>query len=405
MRQLPGFILSLSLTLFSRYSFCQEVAEKAMIEEEVQIQPSSKPQKFDSPMTRLVNQPGVADAYPFLSADGLRLYFTSNREGGHGRLFISTRMSIKEPFGEPVVLSKHLPDGYYAGSLTSDELTLCMVSSGYMYISKRYSRSSEFGEPVQLKGIPDQYHFGPAISPDGNTIIVTVTLDNTDIFKIYNRQSEYSFTEAGVLAVPQGNDIGPGQFSKDGLSYYFSIEDEEVTKEASIWRYTRSSTSNKFVDLEQLPVTINALQRNFQPTVNADASIIVHVTSQNDLWEEDDIVLVNDPGKALTAPEQFTSIAKNDANTLTVKTKVASAQIRTFPNPFFNEIILEMNEQPGEGTVFTLYDLTGKMLKQQQIVNNRTALQFDKLPAATYIYQVTDAKRKLVSSGKLVKGG
>lgn len=403
MRPLPGLILSLSFALLSLYSFCQEVVEKVAIDEEEQIQPSSKPQKFDSPMTKLVNKPGVADAYPFLSADGLRLYFTSNREGGHGRFFVSTRKSIKEPFGEPVVLSKHLPDGYYAGSLTSDELTLCMVNSGDMYISKRYSRSGEFSEPVQLKGIPDQYHFGPAVSPDGNMIIVTATVDNIDVFKIYTRQSEYTFTEAGILPVPQGNDIGPGQFSKDGLSYYFSIEDEKVTKEASIWRYTRPSTNDKFVDLEQLPVTINALQRNFQPTVNADASIIVHVTSQNDLWEEDDIVLVNDPGKALTAPEQFTSITKNDASTLTVKTKVTSTQIKTFPNPFLSDIVLEINGQPGDGTTFILYDLTGKPVKQQRIINRVSNIQLGSLPAATYIYQVVDKKKKLVASGKLVK--
>lgn len=399
MRQLRHLIfISIFLYVCTSRSISQQVINAG--KEELSI--SSKPQKFDSPLTKLVNKPGVADAYPFLSGDGLRLYFTSNREGGHGRFFISKRNNIHEPFDEPAVLGKYLTDGYYAGSLTADELTLCMVKSGKMYISKRKSLHGEFSEPVQVKGIKENYHFGPAISPDGNEIVVMSTEDRNEIVRIYKKVSENEFREAGELPIPEGSDPGPGQFSKDGLSYYFSFENPN--KEVSIWRYTRISVTDKFVDLEELPVKINALQRNFQPTVNADASIIVHTTSQNDLWGEDDIVVVNDPDKALAAPEQFTSIVKNNDNSLTVKGKVTTLQIRTFPNPFQSDIILEMTQAPDKGTVFILYDMGGRLIKQQVISNMKTNIQLGNLPSATYIYQVIDGKKKLISSGKLVKG-
>jgi hypothetical protein len=398
MQSLRHLILSISLLSSVLYASSQD----AVIIDKKEAPASSKSQKFDSPLTKLVNKPGVADAYPFLSGDGLRLYFTSNREGGHGRFFLSTTKNTMEPFGEAVVLSKNLTDGYYAGSLTADELTLCMVKSGKMYISKRMSKDGEFGEPVPLKGINEKYHFGPAISPDGNEIIVMLTGNRNKFVKIYKKVRETEYRETGELPIPGTDEPGPGQFSKDGLSYYFSFEN--VKKEVTIWRYTRRSTNDRFVDLEELPVQINALQRNFHPTVSADASIIMHTTSQNDLWEEDDIVLVNDPAKALTAPEQFTSIQKNDAQNITVMNKVVTTQVRTFPNPFQSDIILEMSEQPGEHTFFILYDLTGKMIKQQRIVNKKTSIELGNLPSATYIYQVVDDKKALVSSGKLVKG-
>jgi hypothetical protein len=398
--------MRLLLRLFYLIAFLYAFIIPAISQEEIDPKEksinSSKPQKFDSPLTKLVNKPGVADAYPFLSGDGLRLYFTSNREGGHGRFFISTRKNVTDPFGEPVVLSKNLTDGYYAGSLTADELTLCMVKSGKMYISKRISLTSEFSEPVQVKGIKENYHFGPSISPDGNDIIVMSSSGSNDIVKIYNKVSGTEYRETGELPIPDGSDPGPGQFSKDGLSYYFSFENPG--KEVSIWRYTRRSVADKFVDLEELPVKINALQRNFQPTVNADASIIVHTTSQNDLWEEDDIVLVIDPDKALTAPEQFTSVLKNNDNSLTVKNKITTLQVKTFPNPFLSDIILEMSELPSDGTTFILYDLGGKMIKHQRIISMRSNIQLGNLPSAIYIYQVIDGKKKLISSGKLVKG-
>lgn len=388
MRQLPKLLVGVFASALAFHAAAQNT--------------SSKPLEFDSPLTKNVNKPGVADAYPFLSGDGLRLYFTSNREGGHGRFFISTRQNVTEPFGEPVVLSKNLTDGYYAGSLTGDELTLCMVKSGKMYISTRKSMDSEFGVPVLIKGIPETYHFGPAISPDGKEIIV-MGGRGTEEVKIYKRTGDNEYREAGTLPIPGNNEEpGPGQFSKDGLSYYFSFE--KKNKEVSIWRYSRNALSSAFVDLEELPVKINALKRNFQPTVNSDASIIVHTTSQNDMWEQDDIVLVSDPAKALTMPEQFASVQKNDAKNLTIMNKIVATQIKTFPNPFQSDVIVEMSEQPAAGTLFILYDLSGKMIKQQQLSNSRTTIQLGNLPAAMYIYQVTDNKRKLLISGKLVKG-
>src|SRR6185369_17051813 len=68
-----------------------------------------------------INKTKVADSYPYITGDGLRLYFTSNREGGHGRFFISTRKSVNDPFVDPKVLSPNLTDGFYAGTLTADE--------------------------------------------------------------------------------------------------------------------------------------------------------------------------------------------------------------------------------------------------------------------------------------------
>jgi hypothetical protein len=404
MRYLPrNILLGAFICASSLHSISQQVIEDISLDRTVQT-PAER--GFDSPLTKLVNKPGVADAYPFLSGDGLRLYFTSNREGGHGRFFISTRKNTTEPFGEPVVLSKNLTDGYYAGSLSADELTLCMVKSGKIYISYRPNLSTEFGAPVLVKGISEKFHFGPAISPDGKEILVMTGTAADKRVRMYQRTAGETrgekFVDQGELPIPAGATPGPGQFSKDGLSYYFSFENEK--NEVRIWRYTRTSITGRFVDLEELPVQINALKRNFQPSVNEDASIIVHTTSQNNAWDEDDIVLVNDPSKALTAPEQFASIVKNDANNLTVKSKVSATQVKTFPNPFQSDVILEMSDLPSDGTIFNLYDLTGKIIRQQRIVNLRTNIQLGNLPAATYIYQLVDGKGKLVSSGKLVKG-
>lgn len=360
----------------------------------------------DKPMvdcreTNNINVGEVADAYPFLSADGLRLYFTSNREGGHGRFFLSQRNSVKEPFREPGVLGSQLTDGYYAGTLTADERTLCMVKNGDMYLSFRKDWKTEFSTPVLIKGQSNHYHFGPAISPDGNEIIVTVTVDGNDVMKRYRRIDDIEYREVDILPAPAGNEPGPGQFSKDGLSYYFSLE-EEGKQEAIIWRYTRPTIRDAFVDLEKLPVSINKLIRNFQPSVNGDASIIVFVTSQNDAWEEDDIVLVNDPEKSLKAEEFYAKVVDNKSG-LTVMNKVVTPEVKAYPNPFHNNIILEMDPAQVEGTVFSLYDLSGRLILSQRIATPRTDIRLNNLAGGTYVYQVVNSRKKMVSSGKLVR--
>ncbi len=379
--------------------FCGSFCFQALIGFSQEL--SDKPLKPDCYETRLINQDKVADAYPFISGDGLRLYFTSNRLGGHGRFFISERKSVKEAFAAPKLLSEFLVDGYYAGSFTEDELTLCMVKSGSIYISKRQNLQTSFGTPVKVKGITESYLFGPAISPDGEQIIVMSKTDGVDAVKQFRRTADYSYTADGELAIPEKGKPGPGQFSKDGLHYFFSLENSQTG--VTIWRYTRRSIFERFVDLEELPVKINALQRNFQPSVNADGTILVHTTSQNDLWEEDDLVLVNDPQMKLVAPEQFASVLKNKSESITVINKVLTTEVKTFPNPFTDNVVVEMSEAPASGTIFILYDLGGRVIQRFPINNKRTSITISNIAPATYVYQVIDAKKKLIASGKLIK--
>jgi hypothetical protein len=388
---LSFFILVLCVNAFSQTSVVEIVTDES----------GSTSKKSDSPLTNLVNKPNVSDAYPFLSADGLRLYFTSNREGGHGRFFISKRSSVSDPFGEPEILSKNLTDGYYAGSLTLDELTMVMVKAGKVYISQRPDRHTTFEDPKIVEGISPSFHFAPAISPDGSEIIC-LALEIDKKLRVYKRVSRYHYYEAGIMPIPEKGVSGPGQFSKDGLNYYFSFE--TAKNKVSIWRFARRTLSDRFVDLEELPVKVNSFRRNFQPSVNDNASIIAYTTSQNNRWEENDIILVNNEAETFAGQEIFTSVEKNQNETVTIKSKMSSTMVRAFPNPFQHQITVELKEVPKANTVFILYDISGRILKQERLVGTINSIQLAELPAATYIYQVLDKKRTVLTSGKLVKG-
>lgn len=386
-----------------------------------------------SRQTAGINKAKVADSYPFITEDGLRLYFTSNREGGHGRFFISTRKSVNDPFGDAKVLSANLTDGYYAGTLTADELTLCMVKEGSMYISIRKDKSAMFPAPVKLHGAGNEYHFGPSISANGNEIIVTVTIDGKgDRTRIYQRTGTYNIERIAELVIPKDGDAGPGQLSKDGLSYYLSIE---LNSQEYLWSYSRKTSADGFGNAKELPQPVKGLRNIIQPSLSGDGSVLVFVTSPGNSWDEDDILLVNTtkklelpklsgniiakagnsvkPVKKLDLPDlvdYLTALnadqkSTNQTTTNSRKQPVATfvMQLRVYPNPFTSVFNLELNILPVDGALIYVYDESGKLIKQQKVNNIRTTISFNRSLPGSYTYRVSDSKGNLIGSGKIIK--
>ena len=381
-----------------------------------------------------INKTKVADSYPYITEDGLCLYFTSNREGGHGRFFISKRKTLNDPFADPKVLSPNLTDGFYAGTLTADELTLCMVKEGSMYISIRSDKNALFPKPVKLNGATDNYHFGPSISADGKEILVTVTLDGKDRTRIYKRTGTYKVEKIRELALSKDGDAGPGQLSKDGLTYNLSIE---INSNEYLWRYSRKTVADDFGDPVELPQPLQGLRNIIQPSVSGDGSVMVFVSSPGNVWEEDDILLVNTAKKFelpklpddivanaasdikpvqktnLAQPIDYSSTLKDQntkdlaneskANTRKAITTAFILPLKVYPNPFTNVINVELSSLPADGALFYIYDESGRLIKQQTINNIRTPIPFNRSLPGSYTYQVTDSKGNLIASGQLIK--
>ena len=127
----------------------------------------------------------VNDACPNISADGLELYFRSNRPGGCGELdlWVSKRPMIDEPWGEPVNLGPTVNSPDYEGfpSLSADGLSMFFNSDRFngargwdfdIWLTKRKTKDSAWGEPINLGPGINTTHFevAPSISADGHTL-------------------------------------------------------------------------------------------------------------------------------------------------------------------------------------------------------------------------------------------
>ena len=121
-----------------------------------------------------------SDSGPCISADGLSLYFASERPGGHGGpdIWVTTRATAQEPWAEPVNLGAIVNSSSYDNhpSISDDGLTLYFGSSrepspGYydLFVTRRPTLTGAWQTPVKMiQGINTTYYeLSPDISSDG----------------------------------------------------------------------------------------------------------------------------------------------------------------------------------------------------------------------------------------------
>jgi hypothetical protein len=133
-----------------------------------------------------VNDSSVADFFACPSADGLELYFISDRTGGEGPgdLWVTTRASTIEPWGEPVNLGSpvNTPEYETGPTLSADGLELYFTGlypdGFHILMSKRPTRNSPWGEPVSLTSLlymdSETLVVCPSLSGDGLEMYVAV---------------------------------------------------------------------------------------------------------------------------------------------------------------------------------------------------------------------------------------
>jgi hypothetical protein len=129
-----------------------------------------------------------SDAAPWISTDGLELFFSSRRSDGYGDtdIYVTRRATQNEPWGDPENLGP-LVNSAYADSdpwLSPDGLALVFSGTFFslarpgghggsdMWMTRRVSRSDPWQTPVNL-GSPvnsPAHEIIPCISPDGFTL-------------------------------------------------------------------------------------------------------------------------------------------------------------------------------------------------------------------------------------------
>ena len=143
------------------------------------------PNQWQTPINLGAINSSSRDAAPELSADGLTLFFTSNRPGGSGEadLWMVERASESDPWQTPENLGPAINTQYIDAhpAISPDGLALAFSSnrsaegadSFDIWIATRPSLNDPFSDPISLRGqLPDGFYgtHSPEFSADGSTL-------------------------------------------------------------------------------------------------------------------------------------------------------------------------------------------------------------------------------------------
>jgi WD40 repeat protein/tRNA A-37 threonylcarbamoyl transferase component Bud32 len=247
------------------------------------------------------------DRNPALSADGLTLLFGSTRPGGHGfeDLWMSTRTAISEPFGKPVNLGETVNSSFLEGgpALSADGLTLMFHSdrpSGQgnrdLWMCTRASLADPFGEPVNLgpKVNSKGKEMQPGLSADNLTLLFALNVqDHWDLWTCTRESLTDSFGEPSKLdpTVNSGvQNMGPA-LSEDGLTLLFSsFRRPGGHGHWDLWMCTRASLADPFDNPVNLGRAVNSTVRDDDPNLTADGRTLAFSSGREggqggeDLW-------------------------------------------------------------------------------------------------------------------------
>ncbi|MFH1881141.1 MAG: M56 family metallopeptidase [Planctomycetota bacterium] len=233
------------------------------------------------------------DGGPIISADGLELYFTSNRPGGSGSfdIWVATRETIQDPWGEPVNLGPTVNSSSLDANngISADGLSLYIFSnrpggSGALdiWVTTRASISEPWGEPVNL---------GPTVNSSADDGGPYISADGLSLFFESNRSGGYGGNDIYVSTRATTDDpwgepvnLGPTvnssvwdwfpSLSADGLSLFFTSVRSGGSGGDDIWVATRETTDDPWGEPVNLGPTVNSSAAETCPNISADGSTL-----------------------------------------------------------------------------------------------------------------------------------
>lgn len=333
-----------------------------------------------------LNNQGAAEAYPYLSEDGLRLYFTRQSEEGLN-LYMASRKSIYDAFSNRQPLSPNLPDGAFSGWLSNDERELYYSDGQHLRYAYRNGLGEDFSASatITLLGMDLDFISGPSLTPDKQELYIYHNDTEKQILR-FRKTGVMEYTLLEQLAMPPGLRPGPGQLSKNGLSYYFSLEAQGQDR---LFKYSRASLDGPWYKLEALDgIFCDTDISPAQPSVSLDEQIVACTSTAEDSWDNNDLSV----STAIPQSTAGTSTPGPTGVELAMEEPPVSYALgtRVYPNPTDVRVTLAIDRVDADAS-FTLYDINGRELQRQTIRNTQTGIDLENLPGGIYFLKVVQA--------------
>jgi hypothetical protein len=266
-----------------------------------------EPTNLGPPMSTSADELG-----PWVSADGLSLYFTSDRPGGHGGddIWVATRATKTDKWSNPMNFST-IVNGSFDEScarISTDRLSLYFSSNrtgGYggsdIWVTTRETEYDDWGIPVNL---------GPKVNSSAHEITPSLSSDGLELyfsgFVSPFRPGGQGNADLWVTTRPTKNDpwdnpvnLGPvvnsssqdtrPYLSADGLLLFFDSQRPGGYGYGDLYMTRRATLSDPWGPPVNLGPTVNRSGFEELASISVDGSVLFfdYATSSN--WNDGDI--------------------------------------------------------------------------------------------------------------------
>lgn len=257
------------------------------------------------------------DSTPSISADGLTLYFFSDRPGGEGGwdLWATTRANLSDPWSTPANLGSTLNTAQSEAtpSISADGLSLYFergISSRDIWVATRPSTSDPWSSPSSLAAINSaSLDTDPDIASDGLSLYFGSDRPGGGGRDIYvstrPTTSDPWGTPANLGAAVNGPNLDDGpSISSDGLSLFFMSDRDDPGGSFDLFVSERASMNSPWSPATKVnisspaPISDNAPDISFDGRTLYFGSIRPGGEGTVDLWAAN---LVPEPSAAALA--------------------------------------------------------------------------------------------------------
>ena len=264
----------------------------------------------------------AGEASPAISYDGLELYFSGAGEGGMADLWVSTRPTTSDPWGEPVNLGPTVNSAEWdsEASISADGLSLYFDSGRPgglgeedIYMTTRPTKDDPWCEPINL---------GTPVNSSAWDSEPFITADGLSLYFDSSRPGGYGESDMYVSKRPTKDDpwgepvnLGPivnspgwegcANLSSDGrVLFIYGFNREGIIGPVDIWMATRPTKNDDWTECVKLGPEVNSPAVDTNPCISPDGSVLYIQSMRSgglgeiDIWQVsiDPIVDLNSDG-------------------------------------------------------------------------------------------------------------
>ena len=225
-----------------------------------------------------------------LTADGLTIYFTSDRSGTFV-VYRATRANVGSDFAAPQLVAELVSESARYGQVGGDDRSFYYTKynpdmlSDDVYMVSRNATSDPFATSILLNELSSGYQdLNPGISDDMLVAVISrVQTPSDQAMYLYERASVgVAWTMRELVEVETPLVESAGSLSPDGLVLVFHSDRVVLNGTNGIYITTRAARGGNF-DPPQLVETLSGVLAGSDPHLSVDQTMLVF-NRDDDLW-------------------------------------------------------------------------------------------------------------------------